>query len=158
LANSAHTARRFVEANPAFGGRSIGVCHLGAPDEVDDGAGPETADGPAPGFALIVGRMAAAERYKGHDLLLDVWPKVAAAVPDARMVVVGGGDDRARLEARAAALGGGVVFAGSLAPAALARRYRECAFFVMPSRGEGFGIVYLEAMRAGKACIGGAGA
>ena len=36
--------------------------------------------------------------------------------------------------------------------------YRRCAFFVMPSREEGFGLVFLEAMRAGKACIGGAGA
>ena len=34
----------------------------------------------------------------------------------------------------------------------------DCAFFVMPSRDEGFGLVFLEAMRAGKACIGGAGA
>ena len=41
---------------------------------------------------------------------------------------------------------------------ALAALYRDCAFFVMPSRDEGFGLVFLEAMRAGKACIGGAGA
>ena len=31
--------------------------------------------------------------------------------------------------------------------------YREAAFFVMPSRDEGFGFVYLEAMRAGRPCI-----
>ena len=41
---------------------------------------------------------------------------------------------------------------------ALDALYRDCAFFVMPSRDEGFGLVFLEAMRAGKACIGGAGA
>ena len=39
---------------------------------------------------------------------------------------------------------------------ALAALYAQCRFFVMPSRDEGFGLVFLEAMRAGKACIGGA--
>jgi len=36
--------------------------------------------------------------------------------------------------------------------------YQECAFFAMPSRDEGFGLVFLEAMRAARACIGGIGA
>src|SRR4030095_8219597 len=35
----------------------------------------------------------------------------------------------------------------------LAELYRRAAFFVMPSPREGFGLVYLEAMRAGKPCI-----
>jgi phosphatidylinositol alpha-1,6-mannosyltransferase len=102
--------------------------------------------------------MDARERYKGHDVLLDVWPRVAAEVPGARMIVVGDGDDRPRLERRAAALDGQVTFAGRLPEPALARLYRDCTFFVMPSRGEGFGLVFLEAMRAGRACIGGVGA
>src|SRR5207244_10016252 len=40
----------------------------------------------------------------------------------------------------------------------LAGLYRDCAFFIMPSLHEGFGLVFLEAMYAGKACIGGIGA
>ena len=129
-----------------------------------DGAGSAGPGGGASGaprggpFALIVGRMAAAERYKGHDLLIDLWPRVAAAVPGATLVIAGDGDDRARLETRAAACGGPVRFVGRVSDTALADLYRECAFFAMPSRDEGFGLVFLEAMRAGKACVGGMGA
>ena len=49
--------------------------------------------------------MSADERYKGHDELLDVWPALLARKPDARLVVAGDGDDRPRLESRAASLG-----------------------------------------------------
>ncbi|HSG40491.1 MAG TPA: glycosyltransferase family 4 protein, partial [Thermoanaerobaculia bacterium] len=100
------------------------------------------------GFLLIVGRMEATERYKGHDQLLEA----LTALPEARLVVAGGGDDRTRLEAKAAGLGIGdrVVFTGFLSEATLAELYRRCVAFAMPSQGEGFGLVYLEAMRAGR--------
>jgi phosphatidyl-myo-inositol dimannoside synthase len=103
------------------------------------------------GFLLIVGRMASGERYKGHDQVLDALLRL----PDARLVVTGGGDDRPRLAARAAELGLShrVVFTGFVSEATLAELYRRCAVFVMPSLGEGFGLVFLEAMRAGKPCV-----
>ncbi len=157
LAISEHTARRFREANPEFAHRRIDVCHLAVRDEVAPGARGEASGMPA-AFALIVGRMAAEERYKGHDMLLDLWPRVAAEVPGARLVIAGEGSDRARLEAKAAPLEDGVSFLGRVSDETLAALYRHCAFFVMPSRDEGFGLVFLEAMRAGKACIGGIGA
>ena len=47
---------------------------------------------------LTVGRIAASERYKGHDAILDVWPAVLRRVPDAVYLIVGDGDDRPRLE------------------------------------------------------------
>lgn len=101
------------------------------------------------GFLLIVGRMASGERYKGHDQVL------AALPPNARLVVAGDGDDRPRLEAKAAELrvADRVFFTGFVSEATLAELYRRCAALVMPSRGEGFGLVYLEAMRAGKPCV-----
>jgi phosphatidylinositol alpha-1,6-mannosyltransferase len=104
------------------------------------------------GFLLIVGRMDATERYKGHDQLLETLPHVLELCPNARLVVAGDGDDRRRLEEKAAYLGVGsaVVFAGFTSEATLAELYRRCAVFVMPSRGEGFGLVYLEAMRAAR--------
>jgi phosphatidylinositol alpha-1,6-mannosyltransferase len=162
VAISAHTARRFQEANPDFQDRSVRICHLAVRDRDGASVGLESGERvarPWPGpFALIVGRMAAEERYKGHDLLIDIWPSVMDEVPGARLVVVGDGDDRARLEARAAHIKDHVSFLGRVSDGVLAGLYRECAFFVMPSRDEGFGLVFLEAMRKGKACIGGVGA
>jgi phosphatidylinositol alpha-1,6-mannosyltransferase len=100
------------------------------------------------GFVLIVGRMDPRERYKGHDQLLEA----LTAIPEARLVVAGDGDDRGRLEAKAAGLGmpDRVVFTGFTSEATLMELYRRCAAFAMPSQGEGFGLVYLEAMRAAK--------
>jgi len=158
IANSEHTARRFRAANPALAHRAISVCHLGVDAAGAPRPGIRAAPGVAGPFALIVGRLAGAERYKGHDLLLELWPRIRAEVPDAHLVVAGDGDDRARLEGRAAALGGGVSFVGRVSDEVLGDLYRESAFFVMPSREEGFGLVFLEAMRAGKACIGAVGA
>ena len=150
LAISGHTARRFREANPHVRVNTIGVCHLGIRS-----APPAEAGALPPGFALIVGRLWSTERYKGHDWLIDVWPAVRARVPDARLIVVGDGDDRARLEARAAAsgLGDAIRFTGRISDQQLAALYNASAFFAMPSASEGFGLAYLEAMRAGKPCI-----
>src|SRR5262249_54088385 len=153
-----HTARRFRAANPDLADRPIEICQLAVRERDPAPVSFEPAVPCAGPFALIVGRMMAEERYKGHDLLIDIWPSVVAAVPGAGLVVVGDGDDRARLHARAASLGDRVSFTGHVSDGALARLYRDCAFFVMPSRDEGFGLVFLEAMQAGKACIGAMGA
>ncbi len=152
LAISAHTLRRFRAANPNFSGRPISVCHLGVGK-----AAAASVSGEEGAFALIVGRLAAAERYKGHDLLIEMWPRILRLCPGVRLVVTGDGDDRPRLERAGAGLGNAVRFTGRVAEAELAALYRDCAFFVMPSSDEGFGMVFLEAMRAGKACIGAPG-
>jgi glycosyltransferase involved in cell wall biosynthesis len=155
IAISRFTRDGFRTANPHFAGRAVDVCHLGVEPRPD---GAPLAPGPP--SALIVGRMARDERYKGHDPLLEIWREVAAAVPGASLRIVGDGDDRARLEQKAAALGLGdqVTFLGRLDEAALLREYDRCTAFVMPSRDEGFGFVFVEAMRAGRACVGSLGA
>jgi phosphatidylinositol alpha-1,6-mannosyltransferase len=150
LAISAFTVRGFRAANPTLADRPVTVCAPGigaAPRRVDV----EVTDG----FALIVGRLSSRERYKGHDALIDIWPAVRAVVNDAQLVVVGDGDDRARLEAAATEreLGDAITFLGRVDDVALAALYDRAAFFVMPSPREGFGLVYLEAMRVGKPCI-----
>ena len=156
IAISRHSAERFHAANPSCASLPIEICALALPSSGDE----TVPHAKGEGFALIVGRLAGGERYKGHDLLLELWPLITRDMPGATLVVAGDGDDRARLEAKAAALGlgGSVRFLGWVTDGHLRTLYRECAFFVMPSRGEGFGLVYLEAMRARKACIGGIGA
>lgn len=154
VAISRHSATEFRRANPWFGDSEIHVCHPGLPDI-------ESAHESAGGaYALIVGRMSGEERYKGHDLLLELWGAVRIRHPGAELLVAGDGDDRPRLEEKAKRLGldGAVRFLGRVSPEELDRLYRGCAFFVMPSRHEGFGFVFLEAMRAGKAAIGARGA
>jgi phosphatidylinositol alpha-1,6-mannosyltransferase len=151
---SRHSADEFRRSNPWFPETEIPTCHPGLSDVEDEASSVEGT------YALIVGRMSSEERYKGHDLLIERWGELQARVPGASLVVAGGGDDRRRLEEKAKALGleNAVRFLGKVPEAELRRLYRECAFFVMPSRREGFGFVFLEAMRAGKACIGAHGA
>jgi phosphatidylinositol alpha-1,6-mannosyltransferase len=147
---SAHTAARFRAANPSLAALPITVCRPGTPSMTYPA--PERFDGP---YALIVGRMHSRERYKGHDLLIEVWPLVRNAVPDARLVIAGDGDDAPRLRAKA---GEGIDFVGRVDEARLAALYRDATLFVMPSTEEGFGLVYLEAMRASTPCIAARGA
>jgi phosphatidyl-myo-inositol dimannoside synthase len=109
---------------------------------------------------LAVGRLAASERYKGHELVFAALPTLSARFPGIVYVVAGDGDDRARLEARASELageGGGVRFLGYVPDEELPDLYRLADLFVMPSSEEGFGIVYLEAAACGLRVIGGAG-
>ena len=159
---SQHTIDRFRAANPELAAYPVRVCYPGPPAGANGAHGPEGTPhrDDRDGFALIVGRMSSAERYKGHDELLECWAAVRAAHPSARLVIAGGGDDEARLREKARALGLGehVRFEGVADAARLADLYRRAAFFVMPSRGEGFGLVYLEAMRAGLPCLAAPGA
>jgi phosphatidyl-myo-inositol dimannoside synthase len=107
-------------------------------------------------YLLIVARMGATERYKGHDQLLRALAGAATAGNvRPRLVIAGDGDDRPRLQQLAVELGiaGQVLFTGFVSEATLTELYARSAVFVMPSRGEGFGLVYLEAMRAGKPCV-----
>ena len=152
---SAHTAARFHQSNPQLASQPVEICPPGVPPtDIARGAGVS-----AP-YALIVGRMAAAERYKGHDLLIDIWPRVRRAVADAQLVIVGGGDDRQRLADKAARLGlaHAVRFEGVVPNDRLAALYGDASVFVMPSANEGFGLVYVEAMCAGVPCVVAAGA
>jgi glycosyltransferase involved in cell wall biosynthesis len=100
---------------------------------------------------LTLGRLASGEQYKGHDEVMEVLPDLVDEVPDLSYLICGDGDDRPRLEAKAERLGIGdrVVFAGYVPEDEKADHYRLADAFVMPGRGEGFGIVYLEALACG---------
>jgi glycosyltransferase involved in cell wall biosynthesis len=100
---------------------------------------------------LTVGRLSASERYKGIDELLGLFPQLRIRLPGLKYLIVGDGDDRTRLEAKALALGVSedVAFTGHISDAEKIEYYRTADLFVMLSRGEGFGIVYLEALACG---------
>jgi phosphatidylinositol alpha-1,6-mannosyltransferase len=135
------------------------------PNSVD----PHFRPGPKPGYLLdrygarekkvlmTVSRLAAAERYKGHDQVIQALPRVLLAYPQTLYVVVGDGDDRPRLEALATECGvrENVRFAGQVSSEELPDYFRLADVFVMPSTGEGFGIVFLEALASGIEVIGG---
>lgn len=156
VANSAFTATRAVAMHPGIG--PVVPCPLALAPEtfsVRRPTAPLKCE-PGPRAVMLVARMSASERYKGHDELLAAWPGVLACVPDARLICVGEGDDVSRLQAQARASGieKTVVFPGFVSESELTTLYRHAAVFAMPSRGEGFGLVYLEAMAERLPCIG----
>ncbi len=147
LFHSQHTRERSQAANPWLKDMPSAVCPL-ALMETDAGpAPPRRIDG---SYALAIGRMAAAERYKGYEEMIRVWPAVQRERPGLRLVLVGDGDDRPRLEQIARDVRADVQFTGRVDDAARDAYLQACRCFCLPSRGEGFGLVYLEAMRAGK--------
>ena len=105
---------------------------------------------------LTLARLAAAERYKGVDEVLDILPELISHTPALMYLVAGDGDDRQRLLAKAKRLGlqQHVTFVGFVAEEEKADYYRLADVFVMPGRGEGFGFVYLEALACGVAVVG----
>ena len=100
---------------------------------------------------LLVGRMEAAERYKGHDELIEIWPDVKEKIPDARLVFVGTGNDAPRLQQKVEKLGlsNDILFKKNVSDKELAEYYAKSWAFCMPSSGEGQGLVYSEAMQFG---------
>ncbi|MBT0992710.1 glycosyltransferase family 4 protein [Cellulomonas sp. DKR-3] len=99
---------------------------------------------------------------KGQDTLIAAWPAVLRAVPDARLLVVGDGPYRERLDQQVAKLGLGasVTFTGPVPWAEIPPYFDAADVFAMPSRTrllglepEGLGIVYLEAASCGKPVV-----
>lgn len=106
---------------------------------------------------LTVARLAGRERHKGYDVVLDALPAIRERIPGLHYVLVGEGDDRVRIEGRVRELGleRQVTLTGSVPDAELPDYYGLCTAFAMPSKREGFGIVYLEALACGKPAIAG---
>lgn len=107
---------------------------------------------------LSVGRWDTAEQYKGADTLIMALPRVLKAMHDVFLVLVGGGNDQPRLEqlARDRGIAAHTLFLHGLTAEQLSACYANCDVFALPSRGEGFGLVFLEAMTHSKPVIGGA--
>jgi phosphatidyl-myo-inositol dimannoside synthase len=106
---------------------------------------------------LTLSRISVHDRYKGHHRVLAVMPDLLRKFPDLVYVVAGDGSGRGQLERIALEQGvaAHVKFIGRIDDAQLPDLYRTADAFVMPSTKEGFGIVFLEAMRSGIPAIGG---
>lgn len=106
---------------------------------------------------MTVGRLDAREAYKGQDRVIRVLPRLLRSDPKVRYLIVGDGSDRPRLEALAHDCGVSreVVFAGRIDDDERVDHYRLADVFVMPSTGEGFGIVFLEAAACGVPVVAG---
>lgn len=111
-----------------------------------------SSDGPR---ILSVGRLTTADTYKGFDTLIEAMPEIRARLPGATLRIVGGGNDLPRLRLLAAEMcpPGAIELLGRIEDARLRDEYARCDFFALPSRKEGFGLVYLEAMGFGKPCL-----
>ncbi|MFI5692890.1 glycosyltransferase family 4 protein [Kribbella sp. NPDC051586] len=97
---------------------------------------------------------------KGQDTLIRAWPRVLAAVPEAKLLLVGDGPDRERLEGLAAGIGDSVVFTGAVPWADIPPYIDAADVFAMPCRTrrfglepEALGIVTLEASATGKPVV-----
>jgi phosphatidylinositol alpha-1,6-mannosyltransferase len=106
---------------------------------------------------LSVGRLIKVDRYKGYDGIIRALVALRKVFPNIHYLIVGTGDDQDRLKQLASDLQvqHQVTFAGFVKDNELSDHYNLCDVFIMPSKGEGFGIVFLEAMACGKPVIAG---
>lgn len=166
LTNSDFTRRRMIEHGVEANVAALG---LGLPKEVQLRPEPSghtsqdlslrSIDGKVRRIGeralLLVGRMLLSERQKGHEQLLACLPELASEYEDVQMLFVGEGDLVPLLTDLATELGVAdrVFMPGYVARDQLEQIYQACCAYVMPSRQEGFGLVYLEAMNHGLPCL-----
>jgi phosphatidyl-myo-inositol dimannoside synthase len=105
-----------------------------------------------------VGRMSSPERYKGHDSVMDAWPLIRAAIPQAQLTIIGTGSDEPRLRRRVEQEHlAGIRFLGRVSDEERDRAYCSSRLLFYPSEQEGFGLAGIEAASFGVPFIGLAG-
>lgn len=125
--------------------------------DVDSSVQAHRAADPGQGNILTVTRLVRNTSYKGCGTVIRAMPQVLARLPEATYHVVGEGEGRVGLEALAGQMGVShrVRFHGRVSEQELQRIYQSADVFILPSKGEGFGIVYLEAWKYGVPVIAG---
>jgi phosphatidylinositol alpha-1,6-mannosyltransferase len=146
LVNSEFTLRRFTERHWPL--EKAHVCPLAT--EEDDPAPSRRQPGARP-TVLMLGRIERDGMLKGQLEVIDCWPDVVREIPGARLLIAGGGSglDQVRARATASPVSADIEALGFVPEDWIAQLWREAWVFALPSRCEGFGIVYVEAMRQG---------
>ncbi len=142
LANSAFTREKAHRLHGGFD--RARVCWLATEED----EAPPTPTPQRPPRILVVGRMQKT-RDKGHSALIAAMPGVLARVPEARLIIAGTGDacDQFKNQAMISGAAAAIDFRGFVPDSEIGRLWEESSVFAMPSFGEGFGLVYIEAMR-----------
>ncbi len=145
LSISNYTAQRAYCAHSGL--THAKVCRLGTEsDELPD----MSQNDDTPPTVLIIAHMYENGAYKGQVELIECWPKVVSAVPDARLIIAGSGPGLGFLQQKAADTGAkNIDIKGFVPESEIEDLWQQATLFAMPSRSEGFGLVYVEAMRHG---------
>ena len=151
LSNSDYTWKHFLTFYPELKGATQRTVHLG----IEGAMRTEEARPVNMPAALMLGRLLRSENYKGHREVIDAWPRVMKNIPEAKLWIAGDGDLRPELERMVQSLGLGesVLFWGRISEEKKQELLLKCRCLAMPSRGEGFGLAYLEAMRVARPCL-----
>jgi glycosyltransferase involved in cell wall biosynthesis len=106
---------------------------------------------------FTLARLDSPDRYKGYDRIIDSLKRIRQDVPEVHYILAGRGAENERIRGRIRQLGleRCVTLTGFLPDRDLRDHYNLCDLFVMPSQGEGFGIVYLEALACGRPVLAG---
>ncbi|MES2431386.1 MAG: glycosyltransferase family 4 protein [Bacteroidota bacterium] len=108
---------------------------------------------------MTLTRLSSKEKYKGYDHVLTALKDLRQQYPSLKYLIIGKYDtaERQRLDKITKELGieDFVVFAGFVADEVLAEHYNLADIYIMPSKKEGFGIVFIEAMYYNKPVIAG---
>jgi phosphatidyl-myo-inositol dimannoside synthase len=146
FANSHYTLDRHEASHGSL--RTGRVCWLATEQDAPPKA---SANFTGPPTVLTVGRLDLTEGGKGHDHLLGCWPKIVDVVPKACLIIAGGGTglEAMRDRVRASSVASHINVLGFVSESEMSGLFARAHVFAMPSRQEGFGIVYVEAMRHG---------
>lgn len=106
---------------------------------------------------LTIARLSKGEKYKGYDKVIVAMKEIIKEIPNVKYLLVGSGDDEDRIKTliKDSGLEDRVILTGFVPSEEVVDYYNLCEVFVMPSIGEGFGIVFLEALACGKPVIAG---
>jgi phosphatidyl-myo-inositol dimannoside synthase len=153
LCVSGYTRQRILEQAPALMPERLTVFPNALADIWEDDAPPPPGPTLPSRFILSVARLEQGDRYKGIATTIEAFSMLADS--SMQYLVVGHGNDLPFLQLIANRCGvtERVHFLRNVGDAELIALYRQCEAFVLPSGGEGFGIVFLEAMFYGAPVI-----